>query len=62
MSIMNHKNALTIFSILLLITLSGGCVESSYTSLNFLPDATLYPSPTPTPTTLQDLLVVEIIK
>ena len=46
---MNHKNVLTIFSILILITVSGGCVESSYTSSNFLPDATPHPSPTPTP-------------
>ena len=45
---MNHKNVFTIFKILILITVSGGCVESSHTSSNFLPDATLYPSPTPT--------------
>ena len=45
---MNHKNALTIFSILILITVSGGCVESSHSSSNFPPDATPHPSPTPT--------------
>ena len=31
LSIMNPKYALTIFSILILITVSGGCVESSHT-------------------------------
>ena len=47
---MNHKYALTIFSILILITVSYGCVESSHTSTNFLPDTT------PTPTTPPDNL------
>lgn len=46
---MKNKKAFTIFSILLLITVSAGCVESSHTSSNFPPDTTLYPSPTPTP-------------
>ena len=45
---MNLKHALTIFSILILITVSGGCVESSHSSSNFPPDATPHPSPTPT--------------
>ena len=44
---MNHKNALTIFTILILITASSGCVESAHSSFNFLPDATLYTSPIP---------------
>ena len=55
LSIMNPKYAFTIFTILILITVSGGCVESSPSSLNFLPDATLYPSPTPTPSDNLDL-------
>ena len=46
---MNYKNALTIFSILILITVSGGCVDSPHSSSNFPPYATPYPSPTPTP-------------
>ena len=45
---MKNNNAFTIFSILVLITVSIGCVESSPSSSNFLPDATPYPSPTPT--------------
>ena len=45
---MNPKYAFTIFSILILITVSGGCVDSSPSSSNFLPDATPHPSPTPT--------------
>jgi len=49
------KSVFTIFSILILITLSGGCVESSHTSSNFLPDATTYPSPTPTATPSDNL-------
>jgi len=44
---MNPKYTLTIFSILILITVSAGCVESSPSSSNFLPDATPPPSPTP---------------
>jgi len=45
---MNHKNAFTIFTILILIAVSGGCVDSTQSSLNFLPvDFTPYPSPTP---------------
>jgi hypothetical protein len=49
--LMNHKSIFTIFSILILITVSYGCIESSPSSSNFLPDATLYLSPTPTPAT-----------
>jgi len=52
---MNPKNALIIFTILLLITVSYGCVESSPTSSNFLPDSTPYPSPTPPPSDTLDL-------
>jgi len=48
MLIMNHKSVFTIFTILIFITVSDGCTESSPTSFNFLPDATPYPSPTPT--------------
>ncbi|MCG7849625.1 MAG: hypothetical protein MIO93_10665 [ANME-2 cluster archaeon] len=46
---MNHTSVFTIFSIIIFITVSGGCVESSHTSSNFPPDATPHPSPTPTP-------------
>ena len=46
---MNPKYAFTIFSILILITVSAGCIDSSHTSSNFLPDATPDTSPTPTP-------------
>jgi len=46
---MKNKNTFTIFTILILITVSAGCIESSHTSSNFLPDATPYPSPTPPP-------------
>ena len=49
MSIIKNKNAFTIFSILILITVSAGCVDSPHTLFNFLPDATPPPSPTPTP-------------
>ena len=52
---MNPKYALTIFSILILITVSYGCVESSPSSFNFLSDSTPYPSPTPTPTDNLDI-------
>jgi len=52
---MNHKTVFTLFSILILITLSSGCVESSHTSSNFLPNATPYPSPTPTPSDNLDI-------
>lgn len=45
---MNPKIVFTIFSIFILITVSYGCVESSPTTSNFLPDATPHPSPTPT--------------
>jgi len=44
---MKNKSVFTTFSILILIRVSSGYVESSYHSSNFLPDATLYPSPTP---------------
>ena len=47
---MKNKYAFTIFSILILITVSAGCVEPSPSSSNFPPDATPYPSPTPTAT------------
>ena len=39
---------MSIFTILLLIIVSDGCIDSSHTSSNFLPDATPPPSPTPT--------------
>ena len=52
---MKDKNAFAIFTILLLITVSYGCLESSHTPSNFLSDATPYPSPTPT-ATLSDSL------
>ena len=52
---MKNKKAFTIFSILLIITVSAGCIESSHTSFDFLPDATPYPSPTPTPSDNLDL-------
>ena len=52
---MNHKSIFTIFTIMLLITVSAGCVEPSHTSSNFLPDATPYPSPTPIPSDNLDL-------
>ena len=55
MSIIKNKNAFTIFSILILITVSAGCVESPHTLFNFLPDATPPPSPTPTPSDNLDL-------
>lgn len=47
LSIINPKFALTIFSILLLITVSTACVESSHTSSDYLQVTTPYPSPTP---------------
>ena len=53
--LMNHKSIFTIFTIMLLITVSYGCIESFHTSSNFLPDATPYPSPTPTPSDNLDL-------
>jgi len=46
---MKNKNIFTIFTILILITVSYGCVESSHNSPNFLPDATPHTSPTPIP-------------
>jgi deoxyribonuclease-1-like protein len=52
---MNHKYVFTIFTILILLTVSAGCGESSPSSSNFPPDATPYPSPTPTPTDNLDL-------
>ena len=47
---MKNKYAFTIFSILILITVSSGCVEPSHSSSNILPDAT------PTPITPSDNL------
>ena len=52
---MKNKNAFTIFSILILITVSVGCVESSPSSFNFLPDATPDISPTPIATPSDNL-------
>jgi len=53
---MKNKNAFTIFSILLIITVSAGCIESTHSSFNFLPaDTTSYPSPTPTSSDNLDL-------
>ena len=47
---MNHKSVFTIFSILILLTVSGGCVESSHSSSDYLPDAIPDTSPTPAAT------------
>ena len=51
--LMNHKSIFTIFSILILITVSYGCIESFHTSSNFLPDAT--PDTLPTPASSDNL-------
>jgi hypothetical protein len=45
---MKNKSVFTTFTILTLIRVSSGCVESSYHSSNILPDSTPYPSPTST--------------